>query len=104
MVGTWFAAFETSTTTMTWALKYLVDCPDAFKRIQAEQQEILKDKDLSVPGPRLVGEDMKKLELVHLEVLPEVHRTLSITFMISRMAAEDAVYDDFSGTPLPPEQ
>ncbi|CAM6126886.1 unnamed protein product [Calypogeia fissa] len=57
----WFAAFKTTATTLTWILKFLVDYPDVLKKIQAEQQEIVNDKDLSATGPRLTYDDAKKM-------------------------------------------
>ncbi|CAM6109449.1 unnamed protein product [Calypogeia fissa] len=92
MVGTWFGAFKTSATTMTWTLKFLVDNPDIFRRMQAEQQEILKGKDLSRAGPRLTWEDLKKMKYT-VKVFQEVQRSLSLAYLISREAAQDIVYD-----------
>ncbi|CAM6093695.1 unnamed protein product [Calypogeia fissa] len=94
IVGSWFGAFKTTATTLTWTLKFLVDYPDIFRRIQAEQQEILKGKDLSVEGPRLTWEDTKRMVYTS-KFYQEVQRSLSISYVIPRMAAEDVVYDGF---------
>ncbi|CAM6109327.1 unnamed protein product [Calypogeia fissa] len=92
MVGSWFSAFKTTATTMTWTLKFLVDYPDIFRRIQAEQQEILKGKDLSLAGPRLTWEDLKKMDYT-VKVFQEVQRSLSLGYLVTRRAAQDIVYD-----------
>ncbi|CAM6126888.1 unnamed protein product [Calypogeia fissa] len=92
MVGAWFAAFKTTATTLTWILKFLVDYPDVLKKIQAEQQEILNDKDLSATGPRLTYDDAKKMVYTS-KVYQEVQRILSISFVLARKAVEDVVYE-----------
>ncbi|CAM6126883.1 unnamed protein product [Calypogeia fissa] len=94
MVGGWFGAFKTTATTLIWTLKFLVDYPDIFRRIQAEQQEILKGKDLSVEGPRLTWEDTKRMVYTS-KFYQEMQRSLSISYVIPRKAAQDVVYDGF---------
>ncbi|CAM6118119.1 unnamed protein product [Calypogeia fissa] len=92
VVGAWFASFKTTATTLTWTLKFLVDHPHVFKKIQAEQLEILKGKNLSVKGPRLTWEDTKKMVYTS-KFYQELQRTLSISYVIPRKAADNIVYN-----------
>ncbi|CAM6126826.1 unnamed protein product [Calypogeia fissa] len=62
MIAAWVGSFKTTASTLKFTVKYLVDYPDAFKKTQAEQLEILEGKDLSVSGPRFTLEDTKKIK------------------------------------------
>ncbi|CAM6126861.1 unnamed protein product [Calypogeia fissa] len=94
MIAAWVGSFKTSSSTLKFTVKYLMDYPDAFKKTQAEQLEILEGKDLSVSGPRLTLEDTKKMVYTQ-KLFQEVQRFLSLTYLIPRKAAEDVVYEGF---------
>ncbi|CAM6129500.1 unnamed protein product [Calypogeia fissa] len=89
-----FTAHDTNSTTLLWILKFLVDYPDVFRRLQAEQQEILNSKDRSVKGPRLTWEDTRKMVYTH-KFLQELQRFTSLVPANFAEATEDVKFGDY---------
>ncbi|CAM6105438.1 unnamed protein product [Calypogeia fissa] len=89
-----FTAHDTNSMTLLWILKFLVDYPDVFRRLQAEQQEILNSKDRSVKGLRLTWEDMRKMVYRH-KFLRELQRFISLVPANFAEANEDVKFGDY---------
>jgi ent-kaurenoic acid hydroxylase len=70
------------------------DHPDYFCKLQAEQEEILKDKDPSVEGPRLTWGDTKRM-VAAKNFFQEVQRYVSIAPVLARRTAEDVEYKGY---------
>ncbi|CAM6100995.1 unnamed protein product [Calypogeia fissa] len=94
LVGMWFGFYETTSTTLTWVLKFLAEYPEVFQRVQAEQEEILKGKDRSVNKPRLTWDDTRKM-VYTLKFFKELQRMISLGAVVPRSAAEDVEYNGY---------
>ncbi|CAM6099681.1 unnamed protein product [Calypogeia fissa] len=97
LVGMWIGASETTAVTLTWTLKFLEDHPNICLRVQAEQQEILKNKHYSMDGPRLTWEDTRKMVYTQ-KFFKELQRIVSIGAIAPRKATQDVEY---KGTLIP---
>jgi (+)-abscisic acid 8'-hydroxylase len=93
----YFGLYDTTRTSLLWILKFLVDNPDVFRRIQAEQQEIFQGRDLRSEEPRLTWEDTRKM-VYAAKFFQEVQRTLSIAPFVIRKATQHA---EFEGKLIP---
>ncbi|KAL4202949.1 hypothetical protein AMTRI_Chr02g266020 [Amborella trichopoda] len=83
-----FAGHETSSRSMTLAVKFITDHPDVLERLREEQDAIAKNK----KGERLTWEDYTSMNYTQC-VINETLRMSSVSPMVLRESTEDVEFD-----------
>nr|ATG29986.1 CYP720B24 [Taxus chinensis] len=87
-----FAGFETSSTVMAFAVKYLTENPRALEELRAEHDALLKAK--GKDNEKLTWNDYQSMKFIHC-VINETFRLASIVPFVSREAKQDIKVKDF---------
>ncbi|GLJ21168.1 hypothetical protein SUGI_0387320 [Cryptomeria japonica] len=85
-----FAGYETSSTTMAFAIKFLMDNPQAMKELTAEHDSLLKDNG----NRKLTWDNYQAMKFTHC-VIKEALRLGSAGQGVYREAKQDVKFKDF---------
>ncbi|VFQ62484.1 unnamed protein product [Cuscuta campestris] len=94
IIGVIFAARDTTSSVITWAIKYLAENPSVLQAVTEEQEGILRSKEESGEDKALNWADSKKMP-VTTRVIQETLRAASILSFTFREAVEDVELEGY---------